>query len=106
MTFSGPFNLRWFWGCSSLHQQLRESALWNAWKVITAGVLPTRNGGQKGLCAWEPHWAEAENRLVGKERVGRIESRTDIHTPLCINHRANGKSLYNTGGSAWCSVMT
>ena len=22
---------------------------------MEAGILPTRNGGQKGLCAWEPH---------------------------------------------------
>ena len=67
MTFSGPFNLRWFWGCSSLDQQLRESALWNAWKVITAGVLPTRNRGQKGLCQAHPGLSA---RLLWTGRVG------------------------------------
>ena len=69
MTFSGPFNLRWFWGCSSLNQQLRESALWNAWKVITAGVLPTRNGGQKGLHDREPDRAPLSFRITPKTHI-------------------------------------
>ena len=30
------------------------SALWNSEKVMEAGVLPTRNGGQKGLQAQDP----------------------------------------------------
>ena len=63
--------------------------------VLTASsVSPSVYGG------------DAENRLVGKERVGRIESHTDIHIPPCVQDRANGKLLYNTGGSAPCSVMT
>ena len=32
-----------------------KTALWNPEKVMEAGLLPTRDGGQKGLCAWEPH---------------------------------------------------
>ena len=56
MGFSGPLNgpqmdswlfLPW----------LVTVALWNSGKVMEAGVLPTRNGWQKGLCAWEPPWA-------------------------------------------------
>ena len=31
-----------------------KSALWNSGKVMETGVLPTRNGVQNGLHAWEP----------------------------------------------------
>ena len=45
--------------------QLFESALWNSGKVMEAGVLPTRNRGQKSLHAQEPHRALA-SAPVGK----------------------------------------
>lgn len=32
--------------------------------IIMAGVLPTKNGEQKGLCAWEPHRASLGSMLV------------------------------------------
>lgn len=33
---------------------VRRSTLWNSWKVITAGVLPLRNGGRKTLVPQSP----------------------------------------------------
>ena len=44
----------------------------------------------------------------GREREGDMnwQHRTDIYTLPCVKQIANGKLLYNTGNSAWCSEMT
>ena len=49
MSFSGPYNLAsgGFLAAPSLISNCSKSALWNSGKVMEAGVLPTRNGGQK-----------------------------------------------------------
>ena len=44
--------------------------------------------------------ADVENSLWtqwGKGVVGRLESSTDIYTPLCVKQTANGKLLYRHG---------
>ena len=38
----------------NFHCLLTHSVLWISEKVMEAGGLPTRNGGQKGLRAWHP----------------------------------------------------
>lgn len=40
-------------------EQLSEPALWHSGKVFEAEAysLKIRNGGHKGLCVQEPHWA-------------------------------------------------
>ena len=59
ISFSGPFNLAsgCFLAAPSLISRCSKSALWNSGKVMEAGVLPTRNGGQKDVQAWESHRA-------------------------------------------------
>ena len=59
INFFGPFNLALdgFMAAPSLISHHSESALWNSGKVMEAGVLPTRNGEQKGVHAREPHRA-------------------------------------------------
>ena len=47
--------LRWFLGCSSLDEQLFESALWSSRKVTEAGIFPSRNRKKiKGFRSQEP----------------------------------------------------
>ena len=56
MSLSGPFNLASgrFLAAPPLLASV-ESALWRSRKVMEAGVLPTRNGRQKGFRVQEPH---------------------------------------------------
>ena len=52
----------------------------------------------------------AENGLVdtvGEDEGGaNWESNIDIYVILCVKYIASGKFLYDTGKTAWCTVMT
>ena len=64
MSFSGHFFLASGGFVAALTLISNSSALWNLRKVMEAGVLSVRNGGQKGLHAWEPHWAPFNFKLT------------------------------------------
>ena len=49
---------------------------------------------------------DIKNKLVDTERVGQIETVTQIYTLPYAVYIATGKLLHSTGGSTWCSVMT
>ena len=50
-------------------------------------------------------WCWQEWTQRGKERVGQLESSTNIYTLPSIKQTASGKLLHNTGSSTQCSVM-
>ena len=53
--------------------------------------------------------ADAENGhmdMAGGRREMNWEIGDDIYTLTCVKQIASGNLLNNTGGSAWCSVMT
>ena len=71
MSLSDPFNLAssGFLAASLLITNC--SALWNSEKVLEAGVLPTRNGGQKGLLCPGATQDHAQLSITVKPEVGR-----------------------------------
>ena len=46
-------------------------------------------------------WTQGAN-----EGWDELRGDIDIYTPPCVKQIASGNLLYNTGNSAWCSVMT
>ena len=56
---------------------------------MEAGVLPIRNGGQKGLCAWDPHRA-----LLGLPRCLLQRSRELEFFPLREFFKYNFETLF------------
>ena len=86
----------------------------NAGNIRARGLIPglgNSPGGGRGnhssILAWRIPWTE---ELGGPQSMGGKEtqlSRTRLKrlsTHVC--KIASGKLLYNTGSSAWCSVMT
>ena len=81
----------------------------NKYCILTHIYVIQKNGTDQPICMTGIEMQMQRMNFwtqQGKKRLGRIEKVALKHTLPYENQIANGKLLYNTGSSSWCSVIT